>query len=149
MPLTLLFRPTDASEMANRWFRSVQGAARRGLTLPETPCGKGFRSRDPVADSLLRHSSANTTLAHYIQGRARGHSERNPCERMCLAPSMLQIDSDGSLRAWFKLDELFLLATLPLSPHFVIRNHREEDAAYDRPRLESLLFSISCPVPIC
>jgi hypothetical protein len=47
------------------------------------------------------------------------------------------------------LDQLFLMATLPLSPHFVIGNHREEDAAYDRPRLESLLFSISCPVPIC
>jgi len=44
--------------------------------------------------------------------------------------------------------QLVLVPNLPLLPHFVIRNHWQEDAPYNRPRLESLLPSISRPVPI-
>ena len=51
---------------------------------------------------------------------------------------------------WFSLVriQLVLVPNLPVLPHFVIRNHWQEDAPYNRPRLESLLPSISRPVPI-
>ena len=42
---------------------------------------RGFRSLPLAAKGLLRHSSINTTLLHYMEGRAGSHSEWNGASR--------------------------------------------------------------------
>src|SRR5205807_1820708 len=55
----------------------------------------------------------------------------------------------GAVTANFAfIRQLLLISNFPLKPYLRIRNHRKEDAPYNRPRLKSLLSPISRPVPI-
>ncbi len=78
--LALRNRENYRDPQAKNWKRlEWQGfySLRRGIATQLTAI-----TRDPMAaKGLLRHSSVNTTLAHYIERRARSHSERNGASR--------------------------------------------------------------------